>query len=93
MHILVVEDELKVASFIRRGLEPEHYEVEVVHDGATGLRRALATDYDLVILDVMLPGCNGLDVLRELRARGLEDRYRAGLAGRAVGRFRSAQSW
>jgi DNA-binding response OmpR family regulator len=70
MHILVVEDEPKVASFIRRGLEAEHYEVEVVHDGATGVRRALATDYDLVLLDVMLPGCNGLDVLRELRARG-----------------------
>jgi len=70
MHILVVEDEQKVASFIRRGLEAEHYEVSVAHDGGTGLERALATDYDVVILDVMLPGRNGLDVVRELRAHG-----------------------
>jgi heavy metal response regulator len=68
MHILVVEDEKKVASFIRRGLEAEHYEVDVEHDGAAGLSRALATEYDLVILDVMLPGRNGLEVVREMRA-------------------------
>jgi len=70
MHILVVEDEQKVASFIRRGLEAEHYEVSVVHDGAAGLEQALAADYDVVILDVMLPGRNGLDIVRELRAHG-----------------------
>ena len=70
MHILVVEDEKKVASFVRRGLEAEHYEVDVVYDGETGLSRALTSEYDLVILDVMLPGRNGLDVVRELRARG-----------------------
>jgi heavy metal response regulator len=70
MHILVVEDEKKVASFIRRGLESEHYEVDVAHDGAEGLGRALATDYDLAILDIMLPGRNGLDIVRELRSRG-----------------------
>ncbi len=68
MHILVVEDEQKVASFIRRGLEAEHYQVDVEHDGAAGLRRALTTEYDLVILDVMLPGRNGLEVVRELRS-------------------------
>ncbi len=68
MHILVVEDEKKVASFIRRGLAAEHYEVDVAPDGATGLSRALATEYDLVILDVMLPGRNGLEVVRELRS-------------------------
>jgi len=70
MRILVVEDEKKVASFIRRGLEAEHYEVDVAHDGANGLRQALITSYDVIILDVMLPGRDGLDVLRDLRARG-----------------------
>jgi len=70
MHILIVEDEKKVASFIRRGLEAEHYEVDVEHDGAAGLSRALATVYDLVILDVMLPARNGLEVVRALRSRG-----------------------
>jgi heavy metal response regulator len=70
MHILVVEDEQKVASFIRRGLAAEHYEVDVEYDGAAGLSRALSADYDLVILDVMLPGRNGLAVVRELRSRG-----------------------
>ena len=70
VHILVVEDERKVASFLRRGLEAEHHEVEVVHDGDAGLSRALATDYDLLILDVMLPRRDGLDVVRELRRQG-----------------------
>jgi DNA-binding response OmpR family regulator len=70
MHVLVVEDEKKVASFIRRGLEAEHYQVDVEHDGGAGLRRALAARYDLLILDLMLPGRGGLDVVRELRAHG-----------------------
>jgi heavy metal response regulator len=69
MHILVVEDERKVASFIQRGLEAEGYRVDVAHDGDSALTRALATDYDLLVLDVMLPGLDGLAVLRELRAR------------------------
>lgn len=70
MHILVVEDERKVASFLRRGLEAEHHEVDVVHDGDAGLSRALATDYDLLILDVMLPRRDGLEVVQELRRQG-----------------------
>ena len=53
MHILVVEDEKKVASFIKRGLEAANYSVDVEHDGETGLSRLLKSDYDLVILDVM----------------------------------------
>jgi DNA-binding response OmpR family regulator len=69
MRILVVEDEKKVASFVQRGLEAEHYTVDVVHDGATGLARASDGHYDLVILDLMLPGRDGMAVLRELRAR------------------------
>ena len=69
MRILVVEDEKKVASFIQRGLEAEHYTVDVAHDGDTGLTRASDGHYDLVILDLMLPGRDGIAVLRELRAR------------------------
>jgi heavy metal response regulator len=69
MHILVVEDEKKVASFIQRGLEAEGYRVDVAHDGDAALAQALATDYDLLVLDVMLPGQDGLSVLRALRAR------------------------
>jgi heavy metal response regulator len=69
MRILVVEDEKKVASFIRRGLEAEAHQVDVVHDGETGLARAVTGDYDLLILDVMLPERDGFSVLRELRAR------------------------
>jgi len=68
MHILVVEDEKKVASFIQRGLEAEGYRVDVAHDGDTALAQALAIDYDLLVLDVMLPGQDGLSVLRALRA-------------------------
>lgn len=71
MHLLLVEDEKKVASFIQRGLEAEHYTVDVVHDGDTGLLRVLDDDYDLVILDVMLPKRNGLEVLHEMRQRKL----------------------
>jgi heavy metal response regulator len=69
MRILVVEDEPKVASFLRRGLEAEGHRVDVAADGNTGLERALGGGYDLVILDVLLPGRDGLAVLRELRAR------------------------
>jgi heavy metal response regulator len=70
MNILLVEDEPKVASFITRGLEAEHYTVDVAADGEAGLTRALAGGHDLVILDVMLPRRDGLAVVRELRARG-----------------------
>jgi heavy metal response regulator len=70
VRILIVEDEKKVASFLRRGLEAEHHGVDVAHDGDAGLTRALATEYDLVILDVMLPRRDGLDVVRELRRQG-----------------------
>ncbi|MCW5889188.1 MAG: response regulator transcription factor [bacterium] len=67
MRILVVEDERKVASFLQRGLEAEGYSVEVAHDGDAGLARALSEPFDLLLLDVMLPGRDGMAVLRELR--------------------------
>jgi len=67
MRILVVEDEAKVASFIRRALEEESYAVDVCADGARGLDLARAGCYDLVILDLMLPEMPGLEVLKALR--------------------------
>lgn len=70
MKILVVEDEKKVAGFIKRGLEEDGYEVMVTYDGAEGLKQALAGDFSLVILDVMLPKKDGLAVVKELREAG-----------------------
>lgn len=67
MRILVVEDEAKVASFIRRALEEESYAVDVRGNGAEGLDLARLGSYDLIILDLMLPGISGLDVLQRLR--------------------------
>jgi heavy metal response regulator len=72
VHILVVEDEKKVASFVQRGLEAEHYAVDVAGDGEAGLLRALDGGYDLLIVDIMLPRRDGLALLRELRRRKIE---------------------
>jgi DNA-binding response OmpR family regulator len=70
MRILVVEDERKVASFIRKGLEEEAYAVDVAYTGPDGEYMAEINVYDLVILDLMLPGKDGVEVCRCLRARG-----------------------
>jgi DNA-binding response OmpR family regulator len=67
MRILVVEDEKKVASFIKKGLQQEGYAVDTAHDGHEAAQNANAFDYDLVVLDLMLPTRSGLDVLREVR--------------------------
>jgi heavy metal response regulator len=67
MHILVVEDEQKVASFIKKGLEEEGYAVDVTADGEAGLAMALAGVHDLIILDIRLPKMDGLRVLQALR--------------------------
>jgi heavy metal response regulator len=67
MRILVVEDEKKVARFIQQGLEEEHYTVDVAYDGENGAVMAEAQNYDVVILDVMLPRMSGMDVTRRLR--------------------------
>ena len=69
MRILLAEDEHKVASFIHRGLGAEHYVIDVVYDGEAALERATDGEYDLLILDVMLPKRDGLAVLKEIRAR------------------------
>jgi len=68
VRILVVEDERKVASFLEKGLREEGYAVDVAHDGADGLLKARVNDYDLLLLDVMLPGKTGLEIVRDLRA-------------------------
>jgi heavy metal response regulator len=67
MRILLVEDEKKVASFIKKGLEEEFYSVDVAYDGKEGLRLAIIEEYDLIILDIMLPFKDGFTVLKELR--------------------------
>jgi heavy metal response regulator len=71
MKILVVEDEKKIASFIKRGLEEEKFEVDVTYDGEEGLQKSLDASYSLIILDVMLPKKDGLTVVKEMRARKL----------------------
>lgn len=67
MRILIVEDEKKVASFIKKGLEQEFYTVDVAYDGKEGSKLALSEEYDLIILDLMLPFKDGLTILREIR--------------------------
>jgi len=68
MRILVVEDEKKVARFIQQGLEEEHYSVDVAHDGEKGLAMAKLEQYDLLVIDVMLPKKSGLELISEFRA-------------------------
>lgn len=68
MRLLIVEDEPKVARFVERGLREEHFAVDVAVDGEAGLDLALVHDYDLIVLDVMLPKKDGFEVLAALRA-------------------------
>ena len=67
MRILVVEDEKKVASFIKKGLEEEYYYVDVAYDGRAGLKLALSEDYDLMIFDIMLPYKDGVSLVKDVR--------------------------
>jgi DNA-binding response OmpR family regulator len=93
MRILVVEDDIPLAKFIGKGLEEEHYAVDIVHDGEQARVMACESDYDLVILDLTLPKLDGISILQQLRDRKrspvliltgrirLEDRIRALDAG------------
>src|SRR5215217_938965 len=70
MRILLVEDEPRMANVIARGLREQSYAVDVAQDGVAGLYQASINDYDVIILDVLLPQRDGYEVCRELRARG-----------------------
>ena len=69
MRILVIEDEKKVANFIKKGLEEEHYAVDTAYDGEEGLYLAEANEYDLIVLDLMIPKIEGLEVLKKIRGK------------------------
>jgi heavy metal response regulator len=70
MRILVVEDEKKVASFLKKGLEEEYYAVDCAYDGEEALYMVEANEYDLMILDIMLPKIDGLEVVKGVRDKG-----------------------
>jgi two-component system, OmpR family, copper resistance phosphate regulon response regulator CusR len=70
MRLLVVEDEVKLAQYLHKGLSENGHVVDLAHDGIDGRRLALGGDYDLVLLDVMLPGIDGFGVLASMRAEG-----------------------
>ena len=70
MRILVVEDEKKVATFIKKGLEEENYAVDIAYDGEEGLALAQMNEYDVILLDIMLPKLDGREVLRRIRGNG-----------------------
>jgi DNA-binding response OmpR family regulator len=71
MRILIVEDEEALASRIQKILQTERYKAEVIFDGDEGLEQALSEPYDLIILDIMLPGTNGFEILEQLRDEGI----------------------
>jgi two-component system copper resistance phosphate regulon response regulator CusR len=70
MKVLVVEDEFKTADFIKKGLLENGYRVDVAHYGTDALKLALSSDYSIIILDVMLPGMDGREVIKTLREKG-----------------------
>ena len=69
MKILIVEDEIGISKFLRQGLEEEHYEVSITENGKDGLKLALQNNFDLLLLDWMLPGMNGIDICTEFRKK------------------------
>jgi len=71
MRILVVEDEKKVASFIQRGLEGEGFSVDVANDGESGVELGTQNNYDLILMDIMLPKMDGLQAVKALREKGV----------------------
>src|SRR3569833_3908068 len=72
MRILVIEDDPTVGQYVKRGLEEQRWSVDLVADGEDGEKRASSEAYDLVVLDMRLPGKSGLEVLHTFRARGFE---------------------
>ncbi|MCQ0110194.1 response regulator transcription factor [Zhouia amylolytica] len=72
-NILVIEDEQNVAAFIKKGLEEEGYNVFLAYDGTTGLELLKQRKIDAAVLDIILPGINGLEIVKEIRRRGFAD--------------------
>lgn len=72
MRVLLVEDEKNVSAFIKQGLEEDFYAVDVAEDGIDGYAMAAGQTYDLIILDLMLPGMDGRELCRKLRAKGIK---------------------
>ncbi len=72
MKLLIVEDEPKVASFLKQGLEEQNNEVSVAYDGIFAKKMAMDNEFDAIILDVMIPYLNGMEVAKELRAHGIK---------------------
>ena len=70
MRVLVIEDEPRLAGYIQKGLTEEAFTADVATDGESGLERAQTTKYDLIVLDLMLPGIDGMTVCRRLRGAG-----------------------
>ena len=67
MRILIVEDEYKIANSIKKGLEQENFAVDVAYEGVKGYDLASSEEYDCIILDLMLPGMNGIEICKKLR--------------------------
>ena len=67
MRILVIEDEKGIANFLRDGLTEEYFAVDVAYDGKTGLQMALSNEYDLLLIDWMLPGLSGIEIVKNIR--------------------------
>jgi len=67
MHILIVEDEPRVAAFIKKGLTEQHFTVDMAFDGPSGIKLAKENSHDVIVLDIILPGINGIEVCKEIR--------------------------
>ena len=74
MRLLVVEDEIQLADALSEILKRNMYNVDTVYDGVDGLDNALTGVYDCIILDIMLPKVNGMDILREIKKNGIESK-------------------
>lgn len=73
MQILIIEDEFKLADVVANRLRKERYNVDIVENGVDGLYQALTRVYDLIILDVMLPGMNGFEILKKIREQEIRN--------------------
>ena len=87
MYALIVEDEPKAATFLFTGLSENGWAVDVAGDGSMGLEFLQEKTYDVVLLDVLLPGCDGWSVIRQRRCHACHFSYRQGQFGRADPRF------